>query len=246
MKKQGVLVVLTVFAQLILACNIYAQSAAPDSVPAKQALASSRINYTRQIAFQSRLLNGIKYVEYPAGYTGNAYYQTGEFQNASLHYDDADFYNVPILYDLYKEEVVVKHPADTSYMSLINNKLDKFSIGNHTFIRIDADSAQTAYKTGFYELLYNGRSQIVKKYEKDIQEEKSGLTIQNVFNEHTGYYLRKDNKYFPISGKRALLNLLKDRKKDLDTYIKLNKIDFSGNEEQAIVKVASYYDQLTK
>jgi hypothetical protein len=242
MKNKSIRLIIIVLAQVILATAIYAQG----SNAAAQALANNKANYSRRIGNQSRLLNGIKYVDYPDGYTGNAYYLTAEFQNANLRYDGADFYNIPILYDLYREMVVVKYPADTANMSLINDKLDQFSIGNHTFIRIDAGNDQKDIKTGFFELLYNGRSQLVKKYIKDIQEEKSGLTIKNVFNEHTSYYLLKGNIYYPVSGKRQLLNLFKDKKKEIDEYIRSNKIDFSNDEEQGMVKVASCYDRLTK
>jgi len=246
MKNYRIRVFITAFAQVILAGSTYAQGSNPGS-PATLALTNSKLNYNKQIDYQSRLFNGVKYVEYEAGFTGNAYYQGSEFQNANLHYDGVDFYSVPILYDLYKQMVVVKYPADQSYMSLINNKLDMFSIGSHTFIRIDADSKQKDIETGFYELLYNGKSQFVKKHTKDIQVEKSGLNIQNIFYEHTSYFLLKDGIYYPVSGKRSMLNVFKDKKKDLDAYIKANKIDFNDNqEEEGMIKVATYYDQLSK
>ena len=243
MKKYHIRVLITAIAQVILTGSIYAQG--PD--PAAQALANSRSAYSNKIGYQSRLFNGIKYVDYAAGFTGNAYYATNEFQNATLHYDGSDFYNIPVLYDLYREMVVVKYPADTSNMSLVNSKLDQFILGSHIFVRIDADNSPKSLTTGFYELLYGGRSRFVKKYTKDIQEERSTMGIQHIFNEHTAYYLLKDNVYNPISGKRAMLNLFKDKKKELEEYIKTNKIDFgSQNEEQSMIKVASYYDQLSK
>jgi len=247
MKNYGIRVFIAAFAQVIFVCSIYAQNSNQGSSPATLALTNSKLNYNNQIDYQSRLFNGVKYVEYEAGFTGNAYYQSGEFQNANLHYDGVDFYGVPILYDLYKQMVVVKYPADQAYMSLINAKLDKFAIGNHTFIRIDADSKQKDIESGFYELLYDGRSEFVKKYVKDIQVEKSGLNIKNVFNEHTGYYLLKDGIYYPVSGKRSMLSVFKDKRKDLEAYIKSNKLDFGDNQEEGdMIKVAAYYDQLSK
>jgi len=238
-------VIIIICLNTVFATWTFGQSSLPDSIFSAQVLAKSKADYNKQIGWQSRLFNGIKYVEYKPGYRGNAYYQSGEFQNATLHYDDVDLYDVPILYDLYREMVVIKYAGDTSYVSLINNKLDKFIICNHTFIRIDADKDQKEIKTGFYELLYNGKSQLLKKYSKDIQQERSGLNIQDVFNEHTAYFLLKNNSYYSVSGKRSLLNLFKDKKKEIDNYIKLNKIDFSDNKELAMVKVASYYDQLS-
>jgi len=246
MKNNSISVFIMALMLLIFTGNTYAQSINTDSALSDRVLMASRLNYTRLIGDQSRLLNGIKYVEYKPGYVGNAYYLSGGFQNAYLRYDDADFYNMPVLFDLYKNMIVVNHAEDGGLMSLLNSKLDEFIIADHTFISIVADSTHTTLKTGFYELLYNGHTRLLAKYSKDIQEEKSGNTLENIFDEHTNYYLRKGNNYYPVSGRRSMLDLLKDKKKILETYIKLNKIDFSADVEAAMAKVALYYDQLNK
>lgn len=234
---------------MVFMSNIYAQSRPNEiSDAAAIVLATSKKAYAENIGYQSRLFNGIKFTDYPvANYIGNAYWVTNEFQNANLHYNDADFYNIPILYDIHREIIVIIEPIDTSKIILINNKLDRFSIGSHEFIRINNDNSASSIPAGFYELLYNGKTRFVKKHTKDIVEENNGFRIDYVFKEHDTYYILKNNIYNPVSGGKAILNLLKDRKKELGQFIKTNGIDFKGeNEERDMVKVITYYDQLDK
>ncbi|MEO8887659.1 MAG: hypothetical protein ABI367_16460 [Mucilaginibacter sp.] len=168
-------------------------------------------------------------------------------QNAYLSYDGADLYNIPVLYDLSRQMIVIKDVDGASYLSLLNTKLNKFIIANHTFIKILADSTQTTLKTGFYDLLYNGQTQLLVLREKKADQEKSGVTIQNFFTPNNYIYLHKNDTYYSISSKGDILKLLKDKKKVLNQYIRTNDLSFGKDEkEQSIVRLLNYYDQLTR
>jgi len=242
MKRAFYIIFLSALFNFLLANSTYAQTDTLLLTPLK----SAKLNFTQQLGFQSRLFNGVKYPEYKTAYVGNAYYLSSGFQNAYLHYDDADFYNVPILFDIYKNLVIISYSADAAYMSLLNSKLDKFIVSGHTFIKIAEDSQQKTLKTGFYELLYPGKSQLLAMHSKDIQEEKEGISIKYYFSEHTKYYLKKNNEFYSVSGESSILSVFKDRKKELEAFIKTNNIDFKNNAELALAKVASYYDELKK
>jgi len=60
-----------------------------------------------------------------------------------------------------------------------------------------------------------------------------------------GYYLYKNGTYYSVSSEGSFLNVLKDKKKDLQQYIKANKLKFKKYQrEDAMAKVAAYYDHL--
>ena len=248
MRKTYIRIFIAVFMVVIFADGTYAQSTVTDSVLAAQQLKNSKTYYNDHIADQSRLLNGIKYVPYkPQSYVGNAYYLTSDLQNAYLNYDGADLYNVPVVFDLYRNLIVIKDQEGSGYVSLFNTKLNKFTIANHTFFKILTDSTEKVLQSGFYDLQYNGPTQLLVRRTKTIEIEKSTTAIQNIFTVRNFYYLRKNNIYYAVSSKGDVLNLLKDKKKELGQYIRANDLSFSQDDkEQSIIKLVTYYDQLTR
>ncbi len=237
----------TVLIQLMFVGAIYAQSTGTDSTLLIQQLKNSKNYYYLQLGDQSRLLNGIKYVPYKNQYyVGHAYFLASDLQNASITYDDTEFYNVPVLFDIYKELLVIKDREGSGYMSLINQKLTRFTIGNHYFEKIIADSTENIIKTGFYEILNNGKTQLISKRYKKPEEEKSGIIMTITFTPNDKFYLHKADEYYEVSSKNDLLKFLKDKKNDLEKYIKLNKLSFDkNNKEASMIKLATYYDQIT-
>lgn len=246
MKKSPVWIFITALMQVILTGTIYAQIT--DTALATQQLKSATQFYTKQIGDQSRLLNGIRYVPYRnQDYVGNGFYNTTELQNAYIRYDDADFYDIPVLYDLHKDLLILKKRDELGYMSLLNSKIDKFIVNNHTFIKIVADSTEKTIKTGFYDVLNNAPLQLLAKRSKAIEQEKSGITIKNLFIPYTKYFLNKGNTYYEISGRKDMLKVLNDRKQELEQYIKANNLSFKNEDmEPSMIKLANYYNQLTR
>jgi len=85
-----------------------------------------------------------------------------------------------------------------------------------------------------------------QKGQKNIQTSTSGiLGPEAYFNPVKDYYVRKNNTYYSFSGQGSLLDVLKDKKKEIQQYIKANQIKFRQDPEEAMVKIASYYDHLT-
>ena len=246
MKRSPVWIVITALMQVMLTGTIYAQNT--DTALVAQQLKSTKQFYTIQIGDQSRLLNGIKYLPYRnQDYVGNGYYNTTELQKAYIRYDDVDFYDVPVLYDLHKDLLILKKRDELGYMSLLSSKIDKFIVNNHTFIKIVADSAEKVIKTGFYDVLNTGPLQLLAKRSKAIEQEKSVTTLRNLFVSYTKYFLNKENTYYDISGKKDMLKVLKDKKPELEQYIKANNLSFKNEDmEPSMIKLANYYNQLTR
>ena len=246
MKKPAVWIFITVFMHVILPGTIYAQNTDTNLVSNQLKIAGQY--YSSKIADQSRLLNGIKYLPYRnQDYTGNGYYNTTELQKAYIRYDDVDFYDIPVLYDLHKDLLILRRRDDQGYMSLLNTKLDKFIINAHTFIKIVADSADKKIKTGFYDVLHEGSLQLLAKRTKAIEQEKSGITIRNLFVPYTKYFLHKENTFYDISGQKDMLKVLKDKKQELEQYIKANNLSFKNEDmEPSMIKLTNYYNQLTR
>lgn len=205
-------------------------------------------NYNTAIDQQSHLYNGPEYEYYDPIIKGNAYvFDNKSFTPGAVKYGDVIYRDIPMLYDLNKDIVVSLLYNHFTKFSLLSERVAEFWLLNHHFIRINADSTGKAgLTTGFYDQLYRGKKiGIIVKRAKSIQSTASSNTVESFFRETRDYYVTRGNSYFSFSGKGGLLDIFKDKKKELKQYIKANNIDFHENQEQAIVDVATYYDHLT-
>ncbi|SEM99715.1 hypothetical protein SAMN05192574_102119 [Mucilaginibacter gossypiicola] len=224
--------------------HVFAQTGV-DSVGLSLAVA----NYDTAIGQQSHLYNGPEYEFYDPLIKGNAYvFDNKVFTPGSVSYGAAVYSDIPMLYDLNKDVVVVLLYNRFTKFSLLSERVHEFWLLNHHFIRINTDSTgKAALATGFYDQLYPGQKiEIIVKRAKSIQTATSSNTVESFFSATKDYYVKKGGFYFSFGGKRGLLDILKDKKKELKQYIKANNIDFDENFERATVNVATYYDQLTK
>jgi hypothetical protein len=220
-----------------------AQTPATDSNVQKDS--SDLINvYYQSLGEQSPLYNGSEYIEYAFTIQeGHPFFASGTYINGDINFDGMVFHNVPILYDIVKDLVVVQHFQKVYKINLVPEKIDWFTLSGHTFVRLTYDSADQI-KTGFYDQLYNGKTALFARREKKILEENVNLQVYRTINSRNFYYIRKEKVYYPIRSLHTLLDVLKTQKKAILQNLKKSKIKFRKNPEQAMLMAVEYYDQL--
>jgi hypothetical protein len=185
-----------------------------------------------------RLYNGPEYISYDRRLTGHAFFPTDTMHEGQVAYEGG-LYTVPLLYDIVKDLVVVVHTSGYR-MSLHSDRVQRFSVDNHTFIRLDSSQAMPK---GFYDLLYNGPTRLLARRTKDILVNPTSFGY-GLYNPKTTYYIRKNGRYFPVKNKRAFLALMGDRRKQLMSYARQQKLSFRPSPERAFLQLTQQYDQL--
>lgn len=203
--------------------------------------------FNQTLGQQTRLYNGKEYQFY-FGLEGLAYYKEDKFDKKGwVNYDGFNFENVPLLYDLYKDLLVSLLPNGVTKYSLLSEKITAFEIHNHYFVRLDADqlAQKPPFQTGFFEVLYDGKNKIFAKRYNVLQETAGTQALKRYFIPKNAYYLKKGETYSVFTSERTFLNLFKERKKELQRYLKDNKIKFKQDMEYAAVQLIAYYESLT-
>ena len=204
--------------------------------------------YHQVLSPEGKLYDGIEYIPYDYQITrGSPYFQSTKYSSGYVVYNNILYENIPLMYDLVKSKVVLNSYYKIFSIELNNEKITQFGILGHTFIRISKDSsANGLIKTGFYDLLYTGKLSLLKKQNKNIQEEYNGSLIEKYILDGTEFYIRKDAKFFSANTKKSVLKILADRKKDIKQYIRKNKLNIRKDKDQSLVKIVAYYDEITK
>lgn len=239
------------YLKMLLFCSIpivvFSQQDQEDSI----ALENARLYITRlhnsYIDKESGLYNGRQYVVYAHTISEGTPFliASNEMDNGSIEYDGILYENVPLRYDILKNMIVTRVPATNYLVQLNNEKTTAFSIENRHFKKLEKDTAYNTLKAGFYEILYDGKCKAYKKQLKTLGEDLSGSKLRTFIIDATDYYLQKDNRYIVINNRKALLAAFRDKKKDIQSFLKKNKLNFRDDKDGVLAKTAAYYDQLS-
>jgi hypothetical protein len=217
--------------------NVTASAASPVIVNAGDV-------YNPFIVKQSRLYNGTEHLGYSVRIKDHAYFHQKELSIGSVVYDELEFANVPMLYDLYKDQVIIQHFNGFTKLGLISIKVKEFTLLNHHFIRLDS-TVGAPIITGFYDEVYTGNMKVLVKRGKFIEEtikdelEREFIALDMIF-------IQKGGTFYYVKNKKGLFTILKDKAPGVKQYLRKNRIKYRKGPENAIVKATAYYDSLNK
>ena len=212
-------------------------------------LASARANqvklYTEFIHGQTRLNNGSEYRDYLSHNEEHPYFGVDDWAYGTIIYDEEIYENVPMFYDLSRDKVISEHSLNGAKLELISEKISFFTLGTHTFVRLAADEARTI-TSGFHERLYDGKTKVYVRREKSLQQKVESNNIIFKFDEKNRVYIQKNGVYYAVKSKNSVLEVFNDRKQEVRTFMKKNGRITKNDRENAIARVAAFYDAETK
>ena len=215
----------------------------------RQKAISNLIGFYREaVGRQAGLYNAPEFDPYIIPFSkGHPYFQSNALANGTVTYEGIVYPDVPLLYDLVRDELVLLRHDDVRRLNLIKERVECFSIHGHSFVQLFSDTTMKSAPTpGFYDLLFDGAVDLLARRTKNLQQYTEGLSLENKVFAKDHYYVVKDKTYYNVRNKKTLLAVLKDKKSAIQQYIRTNKIQFRHNFEKAAVAIVAYYDQTTK
>lgn len=209
---------------------------------------SAELFFNTSINQQSRLFNGIPFQDYFYNVLGSANFnELTSFTLGTIIYDGSRFDSIPLMYNLHLDKVIVPKNELSKY-SLISAKVSDFYLNDHHFKYIAvADTTTSIIKPGFFEMIFEGNSNVLAKKTKTMYEKiENQRDLSFRFSSKTTYYLERDKKYYLITGEASFLNHFKDKKDELKKHLKENKIKFRRTPEDAMALLAKHYETLVR
>lgn len=224
---------------------VQSQDSVSDSAISQAAYNNAVAFYHKYTDKQSRLYNGWLHIGYSNKITGVAYYPDINWQKGTVEYDGVSFPNVLMLYDVYKDELIIQH-FHRLMLTLNSEKVKSFSFDNKKFIRIERDSVKKmTLNSGFYQELYAGKMTLLARRVKLLEETVTDQ-LEQKFVSKNYYYLNRNNTWYTVKGYKHLLSLLKERSKEIRQHLKKNKVKYRKEKERAITMAVQYFDSLTQ
>lgn len=228
----------------LIPSGVHAQEISTDSasqlLPIQQPLAF----YQEVAGAGSPIYQGRQYAGFATRIEGHSFFKTDQFEPATLSYDGVLYKQVPMLFDLAKEEVVVLHPKENFKISLSSPRIDYFILHDHTFERFKQGEVQnSSLEAGFYDILYKGEVSVLVKRKKIYKDFLKEMDHIRRFEMEETYIIKKDQTFHTVKRRGAALRLFPDNKKEIRRHLKKNKIKFRRDPEKALVAIAKFYDQ---
>ena len=228
------------FTLLRLSSDAFGQDSVGDSEEQNNAISF----YRNTVGENSSLYKGRLYVGLNYLIKGHQFLDTDEWQSGSLFYQGNLYKDVPMLYDIFRDELVILHTNGFLKIQLLKSELDKFNVLNSTFVNIqDSSSLNTLPSPGIYGMIYEGDIAVFVKRRKLIKETIQEMQVIREFEQTNQYYIYKDSNYHEVKRKGSVLRVLKEHKKEIRRRLREEGIKFRRNKELAIVKMVSFYEQ---
>jgi hypothetical protein len=247
-------IVITCLVTGIAVCTAHeelkAQSAIGDSALRREAINHAVQQYQQFFTPVLSIYNGPQYVDYMGSLRGGQpFFLSTEFAKGSIVYDNTLYDNIQLKYDLVKNAVVINDLSGTMDIALLNDRISSFKILDHSFVRLAQENVKSPLiATGFYEVLYKSSSTVLlKKESKKILEDLNAIDgIKRTIDRNVDYYIERNQKYYRVNSKSAVLNLFKDKEGNIKQFIRQNKLKFNNDIESDLVTVVAYADKTNR
>lgn len=193
------------------------------------------------------IFNGPEYIYYNFKMEGDPYFVNGDYSKGWVGYAGRVYKPVSIFYDVVRNHLILLNADSVTNIEMLNQFIDSFYLFGHTFISLKEDQKQNLYNTGFYDLLYNGRVQLLARRIKGIQTKIENFTVIRVFYPADRFYIHKDGIYYLVSNKKEVFRLLADKEHEIKKMMRRKHIKLKHKTfESSLTEVIAFYDQLTR
>lgn len=221
----------------IAAFNCYAQTV--DTTFVSASIAEAKRIYTVRVQGESLLFNGSDYGEYTPLKDEYPFYLSDDWIPGSVMYDGQFYDNIMLQYDISTDQLIIESHMYGTQIQLIKSKVQSFSLEDRKFINMDSSSMK-----GFYEVLYSGKTMVLAKRIKRLQERISSAEITREFEEKNKYYMLVNGEYVVVKDRRSALKALRIHKKELQQKYQALNVPSKKQPERQIIILAELNDSI--
>jgi hypothetical protein len=218
--------------------QLHAQSRHDDSL-----MVSASVSYLKLMGENASLFNGAEYVSPRQQIDGFPFYGQENQYKGALYFSGVWYFNLPIHLDLVNDKMLMWSFDGSRLLMLNSDKIERVKLGEMQFVNASLISnSSTSAKTGFYQLVYDGKIKVLSKRQKVVVQKSSSDRSYAFYKEFIKYNIVVDGKWSEIGSKNSVLNLLSDKRDALKVYISKEKLNFNKSTDLFLEKVVRYYE----
>lgn len=190
------------------------------------------------------LYNGRIWISRYARVKEDQFLFSNDFLTGSVYIDGDKFENIKLKYDVYNDEIIT--PDNNRLLIQLNKEMiDSFDIRfqdkTWKFTHFTEDSIKVF--SGYVNVLYSGKSTLYVKYKKYIEL----LAVEKKYDRFflkQKIFIKKDNNIHQVNGRRELVKLFSDHKKEIRNFSKANRLNLTRENPESFIPLIKFYDSL--
>lgn len=188
--------------------------------------------YQEQLPFFQELITGGQYQEPSRLIEGDPYYFSRQFEKGGLTINGITYPDVPLLYDVYRDQVITFHPVFNQKILIKPEKIDGFNLANGTrFKYFSGNENHLRNGNGIYEVLGQGEYLALAKRFKTTKPKREFSIYDEIYLEKADYFLWKNGQFFQVSKEARVLEVLGLEKKEVRKEVRAKNLNFRNNPE---------------
>ncbi len=188
--------------------------------------------YREQLPYFQELITGGQYQEPSRLIEGDPYYFSRKFEKGSLTINGITYPEVPLLYDVYRDQVVTFHPIFNQKILIKPEKIGGFQLANDSQFKYFAgNESHLRDGNGIYEVLAEGAYSALAKRYKTTKALRAISPYDDIYVEKTDYFLWNSGTFIPLSRASQILDVLGLEKKAVRKALKEQNLNFKRDPE---------------
>jgi len=210
-----------------------------DTMSSQGSLTKSVAMYRSAIGENIPYNEGREFTGYGIKLEGHPFFESDQAVPGAILYDGTLHPDIPMLYDLVADEVVIRAQNYNYLIRLSREKIPSFHFRGRDFFRADPDSTGNKY----YETLYKGGTHVFARKRKQLNHSTGLEKAIDRFDQYDTYFILRNGEIHKVSNKNAVLAVYKEHKDDLRKMISQEKLNFKKDPETLLTRCASTFDQ---
>jgi len=202
-------------------------------VPASLLAQDDASLYMKQAGGAALLFRGHKAYAYPMAFNGTYYWESPAFMPGTVIYNGTRYEGLLLNVDAARQDLLVKTPSGNAEKVLVRDYVEHFEMGGRSFLNLRNCYGPTA-PDGYWEVVYDGRSKIIKQVVRLLQQDLSGnlrdemgfddgkyrYNVHQIFTYHVRIcYISENGTITPIRRRSQIMSFYKDRKRDINRHL---------------------------
>lgn len=184
--------------------------------------------YKKSVPITPEVFNGGQYVEYPNFFLGHAFFQSNAYTYTDIIFNGITYNDVPSLYDLVSQNIVVFNPIHAKKVMIQSNKVSEFTIkspkGDIRFVKGKLLGIKGEHEEMFLEEIVPER--LFAYHKKSIQKEIKELERNSRFDSYENFLILFDEELIAVNGKKDIIQTLAISNKSIRKMLKEKGIKY--------------------
>lgn len=188
--------------------------------------------YKDQLPYFQELITGGQYQEPSRLIEGDPYFFSRQFESGSLTINGITYPAVPLIYDVYKDQVVTFHPVFKQKILIKPEKIDGFSLSNQDrFSHFSGNEDYFKNGNGIYQVLAEGEFWALSKRYKTTKPTRELSKYDEIYVDKSDFFLWKSGVFYPIKKGSQAFEILGLDKKQVRKELRANRMNFKEDPE---------------